>query len=84
MAEPAQDAAHAVGHIQPGSRLSGFATLECSAQYESGEYRLIPLQDLIGWRAHAPWPNDEQVEQDYLLSKSVAGSEWQKRSSDRM
>ena len=33
---------------------------------------MIPLQDLIGWRAHAPWPNDEQVEQDYLLSKSVA------------
>jgi len=33
---------------------------------------LIPLQDLISWREHAPWPSDDQVEQDYLLSKSVA------------
>jgi predicted nucleotidyltransferase component of viral defense system len=27
---------------------------------------------MIGWRAYAPWPSDDQVEQDYLLSKSVA------------
>lgn len=33
---------------------------------------MIPLQELIGWRAHAPWPHDDQVEQDYLLSQSVA------------
>lgn len=33
---------------------------------------MIPLQDLISWRVHAPWPQDDQVEQDYLLSRSVA------------
>ncbi|WP_239482890.1 nucleotidyl transferase AbiEii/AbiGii toxin family protein [Paraburkholderia sp. C35] len=33
---------------------------------------MIPSQDLISWRTHAPWPNDDQVERDYLLSQSVA------------
>lgn len=33
---------------------------------------MIPLQKLMNWRPHAPWPTDEQVEQDFLLSKAVA------------
>jgi predicted nucleotidyltransferase component of viral defense system len=32
---------------------------------------LIPLNELIAWRKHAPWSNDWMVEQDYLLSQAV-------------
>lgn len=33
---------------------------------------MIAQQSLIAWRTHAPWPDDGQVEQDYLLSQAVA------------
>ena len=32
---------------------------------------MIPQQDLVPWRAMAPWSNDLMVEQDYLLSQAV-------------
>jgi predicted nucleotidyltransferase component of viral defense system len=32
---------------------------------------LIPLQEIIRWRASAPWASDLMVEQDYLLSQAV-------------
>jgi predicted nucleotidyltransferase component of viral defense system len=33
---------------------------------------MIPLHEIIAWRSNAPWSNDAQVEQDYLLSKAMA------------
>jgi predicted nucleotidyltransferase component of viral defense system len=33
---------------------------------------LIGARELAAWRTHAPWTSDVLVEQDYLLSKSVA------------
>lgn len=32
---------------------------------------MIPLRDVMGWRAHAPWVDDTMVEQDYLISRAV-------------
>lgn len=32
---------------------------------------MITLQEIIPWRATAPWANDLMVEQDYLLSQAV-------------
>lgn len=33
---------------------------------------MIPIQELVAWRAHAPWSSDAMVEQDYLLCGAVA------------
>lgn len=33
---------------------------------------MIPATEISVWRAFAPWSNDVQVEQDYLLCKAVA------------
>ncbi len=30
---------------------------------------MIPPAYAIEWRRHAPWPSDEQVEQDLILSR---------------
>lgn len=32
---------------------------------------MIPLREVIAWRAHAPWADDQMVEQDYLISRAV-------------
>lgn len=32
---------------------------------------MIPLRDIIAWQAQAPWPRQEQVEQDYLLTQAM-------------
>lgn len=32
---------------------------------------MIPLREIAAWRAHAPWPNDMQVEQDLLLTRAM-------------
>lgn len=32
---------------------------------------MIPLQDIIAWRAKAPWASDPMVEQDWLISRAV-------------
>ncbi len=33
---------------------------------------MIPLRDIVAWRAFAPWPSDSQVEQDLLLTRAMA------------
>jgi hypothetical protein len=33
---------------------------------------MITAREIAAWRVVAPWSSDLQVEQDYLLSKSVA------------
>ena len=30
---------------------------------------MIPRANLTSWRSEAPWPDDEQVEQDLILSR---------------
>lgn len=32
---------------------------------------MISLREAIAWRAHAPWADDQMVEQDYLISRAV-------------
>ncbi len=32
---------------------------------------MIPRADIIAWRKHAPWPQNEQVEQDLLISRTL-------------
>jgi predicted nucleotidyltransferase component of viral defense system len=32
---------------------------------------LIPRANITAWRAHAPWPTNEQVEQDLVLSRAL-------------
>lgn len=32
---------------------------------------MIPRAQITGWRRRAPWPSDEQVEQDLVLSRAV-------------
>ncbi len=32
---------------------------------------MIPRANITAWRAHAPWPANEQVEQDLLLSRAL-------------
>ena len=32
---------------------------------------MIPLREVIAWRAHAPWADDRMVEQDYLIRRAV-------------
>lgn len=32
---------------------------------------MIPLREVIAWRAHAPWADDQMVAQDYLISRAV-------------
>ena len=33
---------------------------------------MIPRANITAWREHAPWPLDEQVEQDLVLSRALA------------
>ncbi|MCX7020663.1 MAG: nucleotidyl transferase AbiEii/AbiGii toxin family protein, partial [bacterium] len=32
---------------------------------------MIPRANITAWRAHAPWPSNEQVEQDLVLSRAL-------------
>jgi predicted nucleotidyltransferase component of viral defense system len=32
---------------------------------------LIPRANITAWRTHAPWPSNEQVEQDLILSRAL-------------
>ncbi len=32
---------------------------------------MIPMRDIMDWRANAPWADDQMVEQDYLISRAV-------------
>jgi len=32
---------------------------------------MIPRADIIAWREHAPWPLNEQVEQDLVISRAL-------------
>ena len=32
---------------------------------------MIPRANITAWRAQAPWPSNEQVEQDLLLSRAL-------------
>jgi hypothetical protein len=32
---------------------------------------LIPRANITAWRTHAPWPTNEQVEQDLVLSRAL-------------
>ena len=32
---------------------------------------MIPRAHITAWRAHSPWPLDEQVEQDLVLSRAI-------------
>lgn len=32
---------------------------------------MIPRANIVAWRAHAPWPADEQVEQDLVLCRAL-------------
>jgi len=32
---------------------------------------VIPRANITAWRAHAPWPSNEQVEQDLVLSRAL-------------
>lgn len=32
---------------------------------------MIPRADIVGWRQHAPWPLNEQVEQDLVISRAL-------------
>jgi len=32
---------------------------------------MIPRANITAWRVHAPWPSNEQVEQDLILSRSL-------------
>lgn len=32
---------------------------------------MIPRQNVLAWRAHAPWPDDSQVEQDLIISRAI-------------
>ena len=41
------------------------------AERRAGGGRLIPRANITAWRAVAPWPSDEQVEQDLVLSRAL-------------
>lgn len=32
---------------------------------------MIPLPVITAWRKHADWPQDEQVEQDLIISRAL-------------
>lgn len=32
---------------------------------------MIPRANITAWRTHAPWPSNEQVEQDLVLSRAL-------------
>ncbi len=32
---------------------------------------MIPRANITAWRSHAPWPSNEQVEQDLVLSRAL-------------
>jgi predicted nucleotidyltransferase component of viral defense system len=32
---------------------------------------MIPRGHITAWRAHAPWPQDAQVEQDLVISRAI-------------
>ena len=32
---------------------------------------MIPRANITAWRVHAPWPSNEQVEQDLVLSRAL-------------
>lgn len=32
---------------------------------------MIPRAHITAWRSHAPWPSNEQVEQDLVLSRAL-------------
>jgi len=32
---------------------------------------MIPLNDIKAWSYNAPWINDEQIEQDLVISRSI-------------
>lgn len=42
----------------------------CQAQWQGGP-RLIPAANITAWRRQAPWPSDNQVEQDLILSRLI-------------
>jgi predicted nucleotidyltransferase component of viral defense system len=43
---------------------------------------LIPRANITAWRAHAPWPSNEQVEQDLVLSRALVAMFGQKVVAD--
>ena len=44
---------------------------------------MIPRAHITAWRAHAPWPSNEQVEQDLVLSRALVAIFSQKTVTDR-
>jgi predicted nucleotidyltransferase component of viral defense system len=42
-----------------------------SAERRAGGGRLIPRANITAWRAVAPWPTNEQVEQDLVISRAL-------------
>jgi predicted nucleotidyltransferase component of viral defense system len=45
---------------------------------------LIPRANITAWRAVAPWPSNEQVEQDLVLSRALVAMYSQKVVADRV
>jgi predicted nucleotidyltransferase component of viral defense system len=45
---------------------------------------LIPRANITAWRAHAPWPANEQVEQDLVLSRALVAMFSQLTVADRV
>jgi len=44
---------------------------------------VIPRAHITAWRAHAPWPSNEQVEQDLVLSRALVAIFSQKAVTDK-
>lgn len=44
---------------------------------------MIPRANITAWRSVAPWPSNEQVEQDLVLSRALVAMFSQKVVADR-
>jgi hypothetical protein len=58
---------------QRGSRIARRCgqSLASDPESGSGDRSVIPRAQVTAWRASAPWPLDEQVEQDLILSRAL-------------
>jgi len=45
--------------------------MEARDQQTRGNRLMIPVSYLQEWRAHAPWPDSRQIEQDLIISRAL-------------